>query len=135
MAVHGSRLFTASGAQYYHLFNMSLCGTSEPAECTNTVSSAAVGEVLPAEGSVAAFICRTTVIPGQGPQGPQGAQGAQAGQDQDGDDDQTFSTQSVALGDELLAVTADTSYMHMRVIDEFVQPDFKDIHFFYATPL
>ena len=121
--MHGSRLFTASGAQYYHLFNMSLCGTSEPAECSNTVSSTSVGEALAAESGVAAFICRTTVIPGQGQQGDQQ------------DDDQTFSTQSVALGDELLAVTADTTYMHMKVIDEFVQPDFKDIHFFYATPL
>lgn len=50
-------------------------------------------------------------------------------------EEQTFSTQSVALGDELLAVTSNTTYMHMKVIDEFVQPDFKDIHFFYATPL
>ncbi|XP_034231300.1 UPF0577 protein KIAA1324-like homolog [Thrips palmi] len=127
VAVHGSRLFTASGAQYYHLFNMSLCGTSEPAECSNTIT---VGDSSATEaGNVAAFICRTTVIPGQGPIG-----GGQGDLVSDGEE-QTFSTQSVALGDELLAVTSNTTYMHMKVIDEFVQPDFKDIHFFYATPL
>lgn len=72
------------------------------------------------------------MIPGQGP-GGLGGQPETAGGDSD---DQMFSTQSVALGDELLAVTADTSYMHMRVIDEFVQPEFKhDIHFYYATPM
>lgn len=54
--MHGSRLFTASGAQYYHLFNMSLCGTSAPAECSNTIT---VGESSASEaGNVAAFICR-----------------------------------------------------------------------------
>lgn len=62
MAVHGTRLFTASGAQYYHLFNMSLCGTSEPAQCSNTIT---VGdgpgpgpEVRGEARGVAAFVCR-----------------------------------------------------------------------------
>jgi hypothetical protein len=35
--VKGNRLFTASGAQYYHLFNISLCGQTA-ALCTNNVS-------------------------------------------------------------------------------------------------
>lgn len=34
--VKGSHLFTASGAQYYYLFNISLC--SQTAVCSNNVS-------------------------------------------------------------------------------------------------
>jgi len=41
--VKGSRLFTASGAQYYHLFNISLCGQTA-AVCTNNVSYQVEGQ-------------------------------------------------------------------------------------------
>jgi len=36
-SIRGSHLFTASGAQYFHLFNISLCGKA-PAQCFNNVS-------------------------------------------------------------------------------------------------
>ena len=35
--IEGSTLFTASGTQYFHLFNMSLCGGAQ-ATCKNNVS-------------------------------------------------------------------------------------------------
>ena len=37
LAIEGSTLFTASGTQYFHLFNMSLCGGAR-ATCHNNVS-------------------------------------------------------------------------------------------------
>ncbi|CAG2067079.1 unnamed protein product, partial [Timema podura] len=41
--VKGSQLFTASGAQYYHLFNISLCGETA-AVCSNNFSYQAEGD-------------------------------------------------------------------------------------------
>ena len=37
LAIEGSTLFTASGTQYFHVFNMSLCGAAR-ATCHNNVS-------------------------------------------------------------------------------------------------
>ena len=37
LAIEGSTLFTASGTQYFHVFNMSLCGGAR-ATCHNNVS-------------------------------------------------------------------------------------------------
>ena len=41
--VRGSMLFTASGMQYFHVFNISLCG-KEPVNCANNISFALEGE-------------------------------------------------------------------------------------------
>ncbi|XP_033608891.1 UPF0577 protein KIAA1324-like homolog [Cryptotermes secundus] len=112
--VKGSRLFTASGAQYYHLFNISLCGQTA-ALCSNNVSYQIEGQT----SQVKSFVCRTTIVPSQS-----------------AEEDLTLSTQSVTLGDELVAVSKNVSYMNIQVIDEFVEMGFHDdLHFYYSTPL
>ena len=64
-------------------------------------------------------MCRTTIVPSQS-----------------AEEDLTLSTQSVTLGDELVGVSKNVSFMNMHVIDEFVQMGFQDdLHFYYSTPL
>ena len=41
--VRGSMLFTASGMQYFHVFNVSLCG-QQPVNCANNITFQAEGE-------------------------------------------------------------------------------------------
>ena len=50
--VRGSRLFTASGMQYFHVFNISLCG-KEPVNCANNITFQSEGE----SKSVNSFRC------------------------------------------------------------------------------
>jgi hypothetical protein len=64
-------------------------------------------------------VCRTTIVPSQ-----------------NAEEDLTLSTQSVTLGDELVGVSKNVSFMNMQVIDEFVEMGFQDdLHFYYSTPL
>jgi hypothetical protein len=68
---------------------------------------------------VKSFVCRTTIVPSQS-----------------AEEDLTLSTQSVTLGDELVGVSKNVSFMNMQVIDEFVKMGFhNDLHFYYSTPL
>jgi hypothetical protein len=68
---------------------------------------------------VKSFVCRTTIVPSQSPE-----------------EDFTLSTQSVTLGDELVGVSKNVSFMNIQVIDEFVEMGFQDdLHFYYSTPL
>jgi hypothetical protein len=68
---------------------------------------------------VKSFVCRTTIVPSQS-----------------AEEDLTLSTQSVTLGDELVGVTKNVSFMNMQVIDEFVKMGHHDdLHFYYSTPL
>ncbi|XP_068081917.1 endosome/lysosome-associated apoptosis and autophagy regulator family member 2 isoform X2 [Anabrus simplex] len=107
--VKGNRLFTASGAQYYHLFNISLCGTS----LNNSYDMEGQSQ------EIKSFISRSTIVPGQG-----------------AEEDLILSTQSVTLGDELVGVTRDVSFLDMTVIEEFIDIGFpNDLHFYYSTPL
>lgn len=70
-------------------------------------------------------VCRSTIVPGlEGMSGPKRTA--------------AVATQSVTLGDHLVAVTTNTTVMDITVIEEFQQPnnsDKKDLHFFYTTPL
>jgi len=50
------------------------------------------------------------------------------------DEEVILSTQSVTLGDELVAVTKETSFMHMEVIEEFLAYK-SPLHFYYSTPM
>jgi hypothetical protein len=64
-------------------------------------------------------VCRTTIVPSQS-----------------AEEDLALSTQSVTLGDELVGVSKNVSFMNMQVIDEFVEMGFhNDLHFYYSTPL
>lgn len=68
---------------------------------------------------VKSFVCRTTIVPSQS-----------------AEEDLTLSTQSVTLGDELVGVSKNVSFMNIQVIDEFVEMGFHDdLHFYYSTPL
>ncbi|XP_049781740.1 endosome/lysosome-associated apoptosis and autophagy regulator family member 2-like [Schistocerca cancellata] len=112
--VKGSRLFTASGAQYYHLFNISLCGHTK-AQCSNNVSYQTEGQAA----HVKSLICRTTIVPSQW-----------------AEEDLVLSTQSVTLGDELVGVTRSNTFMNVDFIYEFSDVGFQDgLHFYYSTPL
>lgn len=113
MVVKGSRLFTASGAVYYHLFNISICGWPA-ATCSNNVSYQLQGQA----SQVDSLVCRTTIVPSQWAEG-----------------DLILSTQAVTLADELVGVTQQHMFMNMRVIDEFINESYSDLHFYYATPL
>ncbi|XP_046636514.1 endosome/lysosome-associated apoptosis and autophagy regulator family member 2-like isoform X2 [Daphnia pulicaria] len=111
--VRGSLLFTASGMQYFHVFNISLCGR-EPVNCANNITFQAEGEPK----SVKALICRTTLIPSQSVDASGGSS--------------PLSTQSVTLGDHLLGITNEAQFGETRVLDEFYNP--KDLHVFFGTP-
>lgn len=50
------------------------------------------------------------------------------------DEEVVLSTQSVTLGDELVAVTKATTFMHMEVIEEFLAYN-SSLHFYYSTPM
>lgn len=116
----GNTLFTSSGAKFFHMFNISLCGNTS-VSCANNVSYNMEGEVT----TVISRVCRSTIVPGlEGMSGPKRI-GAVA-------------TQSVTLGDHLVAVTTNTTVMGITVIEEFQQQNNsnrKDLHFYYTTPL
>lgn len=68
---------------------------------------------------VKSFVCRTTIVPSQW-----------------AEEDVILSTQSVTLGDELVAVTKNTSYMNIDVIDDFIDYGTHSyVYFYYSTPL
>lgn len=68
---------------------------------------------------VKSFVCRATIVPSQS-----------------AEEDMTLSTQSITLGDELVGVTKNVSFMNMQVINEFVKTGLHDnLHFYYSTPL
>jgi hypothetical protein len=47
-----------------------------------------------------------------------------------------LSTQSVTLGDELVGVTKNVTFMNMQVIEEFVDLGLhNNLYFYYSTPL
>ncbi|CAG2176967.1 unnamed protein product, partial [Oppiella nova] len=112
----GGRLFTASGTQYYHLFNITLCGRPDfRANCVNNItaieSAGDNADATAEEYGIRSMICRSTIIP---------------------DREQTFATQSVSLGDQLIGITRATTYQNITVHEEF-QTTNSDIHFYYST--
>lgn len=75
LLLKGGSLFTAGGTQYFHLFNISLCGVHE-VSCINNITTSGSDTFEEADG-INSMICRSTIIP---------------------DGDQVLSTQSVSLG-------------------------------------
>lgn len=121
LELRGRKLFTASGTQYYHAFNISLCGNDgKPAAmCTNNVTYHMQDEY--AGDHIKSQVCRSTIVPSQ-----QSEMSA------------PLAIQSVSLGDELIGITTKSSYNNISVLNEFLPgPGQKpDIHFFYysSTP-
>ncbi|XP_043246470.1 endosome/lysosome-associated apoptosis and autophagy regulator family member 2-like isoform X2 [Amphibalanus amphitrite] len=115
--IEGSTLFTASGTQYFHLFNMSLCGGAQ-ATCKNNVSyhDDGVDRAVVAES----FLCRSTVVPAHGEDGSR----------------QSYSVQSVSLADHLLGVTEELQLGDAEVYPEFrpKSTDSLDLHLFFTSP-
>ncbi|RWS29448.1 UPF0577 protein KIAA1324-like protein, partial [Leptotrombidium deliense] len=70
----GSHLFTSGGTQYFHFFNITLCGL-HGSSCVTNISSPVMENV--GTDTVDSMICRTTVVP---------------------DSNEVFSTQPVSLG-------------------------------------
>ncbi|GFY63450.1 UPF0577 protein KIAA1324-like [Trichonephila inaurata madagascariensis] len=119
MEVKGSPLFTASGTQYFHVFNISLCGQNgKPTSvCRNNVTYHSLDPQT--EEMVNSFVCRATIVPSQ-----------------NGDGRESLVTQSVSIGDTLVGITTKHKLNDIEVVDEFVQSSEgqSDIHFFYTSP-
>lgn len=113
--VRGSHLFTFSGTQYFHLFNISLCGRSL-AVCRNNVTYHSIGPQL--EDDVHALVCRSTIIPSQ----------------TDGSDS-VMAFQAVSLGDNLIGISPQPTLRNISVAAEFIQSakGNSDVHFFYSS--
>lgn len=121
LEIRGRKLFTASGTQYYHAFNISLCSNQgKPAAvCANNVTYHMQDEYL--SDSVHSQVCRSTIVPSQ-----------------QSEMSTPLAIQSMSLGDELIGITTRPSYNDISVIKEFLPgPGQKeDIHFYYysSTP-
>lgn len=66
--------------------------------------------------------CRSTIVPGLDES------------DQTAYQTNALATQSVSLGDHLLGVTTNTSLHGITVINEFIDPLRRELHFFFTTP-
>ncbi|KAG8189614.1 hypothetical protein JTE90_018969 [Oedothorax gibbosus] len=116
--VKGNPLFTASGTQYFHVFNISLCGQGgKPASvCRNNVTYHSLDPQT--EEVVNSFVCRATIVPSQS-----------------GDVRESLVTQSVSLADTLIGITTKHKLGNIEVAEEFVKSaeGQSDIHFFYTS--
>lgn len=119
--VTGGHLFTSAGTQYYHGFNISLCGSpnGQKATCINNVTTLpkelrSVSRVpLGGPRTLTASICRSTLVPSR-------------------DHTSLVSTQPVSLGDHLVKIITDGN-----MTKEFMETGFEindeDIHFHYKA--
>lgn len=134
--VEGTRLFTSTGSQYYHYFNISLCGGSLEfplANCYDNISNVAAswsndssssppskkGEV----NTVSSSICRSTIIPPK-----------------PGSKDEAISAQPSSIGDVLVNISTDLSFINAQMQQEgfkLAETDdsdsHTDIHFYYIA--
>lgn len=108
-------LFTSGGTAYYHSFNVTLCGPPTTGLCRDNNTDGFVSsfrELANKENrGVRAMACRSTLLP---------------------DQQETYATQSVSLGDRLIAVTRETQFHGIRVHEEFTGVH-SDLHFYFAT--
>ncbi|XP_059150434.1 endosome/lysosome-associated apoptosis and autophagy regulator family member 2-like isoform X2 [Physella acuta] len=113
--IAGVRLFTVSGTQYYHGFNISLCsyGNKPLPTCVNNVTTDAL--LLNQPGALTSMVCRSTLIPS-------------------GDQDKPVSTQPVSLGTHLTKILTNISLQGLYTEDGFpAQETERDIHFYYES--
>lgn len=120
--VSGARLFTASGTQYYHGFNFTLCNTANAPlpTCVNNVSAEAVeigDQPLGSASKLTAMVCRSTMVP------------------QADADKPLISTQPVSLGSHLTQVMSNVSRLHDQYQEEGFELEGveRDIHFYYES--
>ncbi|MCJ8733179.1 hypothetical protein PDJAM_G00220150 [Pangasius djambal] len=115
--------FTSKGTKYYHLFNISLCGTQghRPAICTDNVTDLSDKDSHSGEANyVETFICQSTIIPSDG----RGFRTALA-------------SQSISLADTFLGATVEKSLNGVNARPELFAASSKrvpDVKFFYRSP-
>ncbi|XP_015795141.1 UPF0577 protein KIAA1324-like homolog [Tetranychus urticae] len=105
LSMKGATIF-ADGGGYYHLFNLSLCGT-KGVTCINNFTD--LDEFDFKNTIIRSQVCRSTIVTRM-----------------------NVSTQSVPLGDEIVAVTRDTVYDSISVHPEFNNTR-SDIHIYLVT--
>lgn len=128
--VTGSRLFTGSGTQYFHGFNISLCnhGDQPLPTCVNNVTGDSLkqgseeagvitkADLLNQAGSVSSAICRSTLVPQGDPSLP------------------VVSTQPVSLGTHLTKIVTNISLEELYEKEGFDSKGTEqDIHFYYDS--
>ncbi|OWF54250.1 UPF0577 protein KIAA1324-like homolog isoform X2 [Mizuhopecten yessoensis] len=112
--IQGSHLFTGTGTQYYHGFNISLCGSRDTmAICRNNVSSSDSKRLKIHQTS--AMVCRTTLVP-------------------DRDSGTVVSTQPVSVGDSLYKIVSNVSLTDMYLREGYQKDGSEnDIHFYFKS--
>ncbi|KAK3103275.1 hypothetical protein FSP39_018093 [Pinctada imbricata] len=117
--LEGSPLFTASGTEYYHGFNISLCADEKTkANCANNMTSTDdVGDS--STDAVTAMICRSTLVPQR-------------------DSHSVVTTQSVSLADYLTKIVTNLTHdteMHKQYEREGISTDGmeNDVHFYFKS--
>jgi ribosomal protein S27E len=128
-------LFTASGTQYFHVFNVSLC-TDSYAKCYKNVSLQ--HGVDNQSTSVEALVCQSTIFP------PAGGTVDTSESISDGSFNNGYSemlakplsTHASSLGDHLIGISHTPSILGLSVTDDMqsnvAHPH--QFHFFYSTP-
>lgn len=98
----GIPLFSTSGVGYYHDYKISLCGFTK-VTCFNNMTDYVFGD----NRVIKSYICRSTIV------------------------QKKSSSQSISLGDEILAVTKEPKFKNMTV-----HPDFNatkhDVHLYFS---
>ncbi|CAG7786969.1 unnamed protein product [Allacma fusca] len=129
--VRGNSLFTASGTQYYHVFNISFC-TDENAQCYKNVSLQHGYEDQ--NMKVDALVCQSTVFPPTVSASMEsetyGAPGFGAFASK------PLSTHASSLGDHLIGISHNPSINGIS-IEESINKQMshpQQFHFFYSTP-
>ncbi|CAH1782541.1 unnamed protein product [Owenia fusiformis] len=118
----GARLFTSSGTQYYHTFNISLCGHEGLGEalCANNVTQSSDGTAESSKSDeahgVQSMICRSTLIPPR-----MNEQG------------ESISAQPVSLGDHLLNITNSSMKTELEAAGWTKDEYDLDLHFTYVS--
>ncbi|XP_052822355.1 endosome/lysosome-associated apoptosis and autophagy regulator family member 2 isoform X2 [Octopus bimaculoides] len=112
--VIGGHLFTSAGTQYYHGFNITLCGSPDgpKAQCINNVTTLPK-EPLGGPRTLSASVCRSTLVPSR-------------------DHKSLVSTQPVSLGEHLVKITSGSN-MTKYFEDAGFEPGDEDIHFHYKA--
>uniref|UniRef100_T1J4E8 MRH domain-containing protein n=1 Tax=Strigamia maritima TaxID=126957 RepID=T1J4E8_STRMM len=123
--VEGNPLFTANGTQYYHLFNITLCGKriSGSTICRNNVTTHVKLEGT--ENRIESIVCRSTIVPPKS------------------NNDIPLSTQSVSVGDHLLGITTAKQLGRIsipkNIFDDKIDAEMgslnNDLNFFYSSPI
>ncbi|XP_028814403.1 UPF0577 protein KIAA1324-like isoform X2 [Denticeps clupeoides] len=119
--------FTSKGTKYFHLFNISLCGTEgqKAAVCSDNVTDLShkdpqSPEAAELANSVQTFICQSTIIPSDG-------RGLRA----------SLSSQSISLADTFLGTAVESTLDGVTARPDLFPETSKkvpDVNFFYRSP-